>query len=167
MSRSTPNFYVLHGPDEFTCRAQVQAMRAQMGDPGMAELNTSILDGKAAAAAEVLAAASAMALGTYSGGWRIIHTLGTKVIKLDPIHGFAAETSAATVIQATAHLGFPISTTHAISAAIMGAGSTERLSAVRWGVAGRIISAWVITLPACIVLAFIVYSILRMITGHN
>ena len=96
----------------------------------------------------MLAAASAMALGTYSGGWRIIHTLGTKVIKLDPIHGFAAETSAATVIQATAHLGFPISTTHAISAAIMGAGSTERLSAVRWGVAGDILTAWLLTLPA-------------------
>lgn len=96
----------------------------------------------------MLAAATAMALGTYSGGWRIIHTLGTKVIKLDPIHGFAAETSAATVIQATAHLGFPISTTHAISAAIMGAGSTERLSAVRWGVAGDILTAWLLTLPA-------------------
>jgi len=96
----------------------------------------------------VIAAATAMALGTYSGGWRIIHTLGSRVIKLDPIHGFAAETSAASVIQATAHLGFPISTTQAITAAIMGAGSTQRLSAVRWGVAGDIATAWVFTIPA-------------------
>jgi PiT family inorganic phosphate transporter len=96
----------------------------------------------------VLAAAAAMALGTYSGGWRIIHTLGSRVIKLDPIHGFAAETSAAAVILTAAHLGFPISTTHAITAAIMGAGSTQRLSAVRWGVAGDILTAWVLTLPA-------------------
>jgi PiT family inorganic phosphate transporter len=96
----------------------------------------------------VVAAAGAMAIGTYTGGWRIIHTLGSRVIKLDPIHGFAAETSAATVIQVTAHLGFPISTTQAITAAIMGAGSAQRLSAVRWGVAGDIATAWVLTIPA-------------------
>jgi PiT family inorganic phosphate transporter len=96
----------------------------------------------------VVAAATAMALGTYSGGWRIIHTLGSRVIKLDPIHGFAAETSAASVITATAHLGFPISTTQAITAAIMGSGSTQRMSAVRWGVAGDIATAWVLTIPA-------------------
>jgi PiT family inorganic phosphate transporter len=96
----------------------------------------------------VFAAAGAMALGTYSGGWRIIHTLGTRVIKLDPIHGFAAETSAATVIQVAAHFGLPISTTHTITAAIMGVGSTRRLSSVRWGVAGNILTAWVLTIPA-------------------
>ena len=89
-----------------------------------------------------------MAIGTYSGGWRIIHTLGSKVIKLDPIHGFAAETAAASVIQLATHFGVPVSTTHTITAAIMGVGSTQRLSAVRWGVAGNIVTAWVLTLPA-------------------
>jgi len=92
--------------------------------------------------------ALAMALGTYSGGWRIIHTLGSKVIKLDPIHGFAAETAAASVIQLATHFGVPVSTTHTITASIMGVGSTQRLSAVRWGVAGNIVTAWVLTLPA-------------------
>ncbi len=95
-----------------------------------------------------LACALAMAVGTYSGGWRIIHTLGSKVIKLDPIHGFAAETAAASVIQLATHFGFPVSTTHTITAAIMGVGSTQRLSAVRWGVAGDIATAWILTLPA-------------------
>ncbi len=95
-----------------------------------------------------LACALAMAAGTYSGGWRIIHTLGSRVIKLDPIHGFAAETSAASVIQLATHFGIPVSTTHTITAAIMGVGSTQRLSAVRWGVAGNIVTAWLLTLPA-------------------
>jgi inorganic phosphate transporter, PiT family len=95
-----------------------------------------------------IACALAMAIGTYSGGWRIIHTLGSKVIKLDPIHGFAAETAAASVIQVATHFGFPVSTTHTITAAIMGVGSTQRLSAVRWGVAGNIVTAWILTLPA-------------------
>ena len=92
--------------------------------------------------------AVAMALGTYSGGWRIIHTLGSKVMKLDPIHGFAAETTAASVIQVATHFGVPVSTTHTITASIMGVGSTQRLSAVRWGVAGNIVTAWILTLPA-------------------
>ena len=105
----------------------------------------------------ILLAAGSMAAGTYSGGWRIIHTLGTKVIKLDPIHGFAAETSAATVIAVAGHFGFPISTTHAITTAIMGAGATDRLSAVRWGMAGNILTAWVLTLPAAGLIAALVY----------
>jgi PiT family inorganic phosphate transporter len=111
----------------------------------------------------VVACALAMALGTASGGWRIIHTLGTRVIKLDPIHGFAAETSAAAVIQVAAHFGFPISTTHVISSAIMGVGSTERLSAVRWGVAGNILTAWVLTLPAAALIAGLVYALVHLI----
>jgi PiT family inorganic phosphate transporter len=111
----------------------------------------------------VFACASAMALGTYSGGWRIIHTLGTKVIKLDPIHGFAAETSAATVIQVATSLGFPVSTTHTITAAIMGVGATKRLSAVRWGVAGNIVTAWVLTLPAAALIAGGVYLLLGLV----
>jgi PiT family inorganic phosphate transporter len=104
-----------------------------------------------------LACALAMAIGTYSGGWRIIHTLGSKVIKLDPIHGFAAETAAASVIQLATHFGVPVSTTHTITAAIMGVGSTQRLSAVRWGVAGNIMVAWVLTLPAAGIVAAAVY----------
>jgi PiT family inorganic phosphate transporter len=104
-----------------------------------------------------LACAITMALGTYSGGWRIMHTLGSKVIKLDPIHGFAAETSAATVIQIATHFGFPVSTTHTITAAIMGVGATRRLKAVRWGVAGNIATAWVLTLPAAALVAAGVY----------
>ena len=104
-----------------------------------------------------LACALTMALGTYSGGWRIMHTLGSKVIKLDPIHGFAAETSAATVIQLATHFGFPVSTTHTITAAIMGVGATRRLKAVRWGVAGNIATAWVLTLPAAALVAAGVY----------
>ena len=110
-----------------------------------------------------IACALAMALGTYSGGWRIIHTLGSKVIKLDPIHGFAAETSAATVIQLATHFGFPVSTTHTITAAIMGVGATRRLSAVRWGVAGNIVMAWVFTLPAAGLIAagtYLLYTVI-------
>jgi PiT family inorganic phosphate transporter len=108
----------------------------------------------------VIACAAAMALGTYSGGWRIIHTLGAKVIKLDPIHGFAAETSAATVIQVASFIGVPVSTTHTITTAIMGVGATKRLSAVRWGVAGSIVIAWVLTLPAAALIAGGAYVVL-------
>ena len=111
-----------------------------------------------------LACALAMALGTYSGGWRIMHTLGSKVIKLDPIHGFAAETSAATVIQIATHFGFPVSTTHTITAAIMGVGATRRLKAVRWGVARTIVYAWVLTLPAAALVAAGVYLVLNLFT---
>jgi inorganic phosphate transporter, PiT family len=111
-----------------------------------------------------LACALAMAAGTYSGGWRIIHTLGARVIKLDPIHGFAAETSAASVIQLATHFGIPVSTTHTITAAIMGVGSTQRLSAVRWGVAGNIVTAWVLTLPAAGVIAAVAYLLISLVT---
>ena len=96
----------------------------------------------------IVACGLAMAAGTLLG--RLAHHphAGSKVIKLDPIHGFAAETSAATVIQLATHFGFPVSTTHTITAAIMGTGATQRLSAVRWGVAGNIVTAWILTLPA-------------------
>jgi PiT family inorganic phosphate transporter len=119
-----------------------------MGIIALALFSTGAIDTFTIPLWVVAAAATAMALGTYSGGWRIIHTLGSRVIKLDPIHGFASETSAATVIQVTAHLGFPISTTQAITAAIMGSGSTQRMSAVRWSVAGDIGTAWILTIPA-------------------
>src|SRR5207237_358782 len=94
----------------------------------------------------ILSAATAMALGTMLGGWRIIQTMGLKVVQLRPIHGFAAETAAATVIEVASRLGIPISTTHTISSAILGVGATRRLSAVRWGVAGTIVTAWVLPL---------------------
>jgi PiT family inorganic phosphate transporter len=94
-----------------------------------------------------LACAAAMALGTASGGWRIIRTMGTRIVKLRPIHGFAAETSAAIVLFVTAHFGIPVSTTHVISGAIMGVGASMNVSAVRWGVATNILVAWVLTIP--------------------
>jgi inorganic phosphate transporter, PiT family len=95
----------------------------------------------------IFSAATAMAMGTYAGGWRIIKTLGTRVAKLDPPQGFAAQTSCATILWLTAHYGFPVSTTHTISGSVLGAGATRRLSAVRWGVAGNILVAWVLTIP--------------------
>ncbi len=106
----------------------------------------------------ILACALSMGLGTAVGGWRIIKTMGSKIVKLEPIHGFAAETSAATVMMASAHFGMPISTTHCISGAIMGVGATKRLSAVRWGVAGNIVIAWILTLPITATIAFLIYQ---------
>jgi len=100
----------------------------------------------------IASAAAAMALGTYAGGWRIIRTLGQRVAKIDPPQGFAAETSTATTLWLTAHYGFPVSTTHTITGSVLGAGATRRFSAVRWGVAGNIVLAWVVTLPAAAVI---------------
>jgi len=95
-----------------------------------------------------LLAYTAIGLGTLSGGWRIIHTMGSRITKLQPVHGFAAETGAAAAVFLATILGIPVSTTHAITGAIVGVGTTRRLSAVRWGVAGRIVWAWVLTIPA-------------------
>lgn len=100
-----------------------------------------------------------MALGTAAGGWRIIKTVGRKVMELQPIHGFAAETSAASVIQICTHLGAPISTTHVISSAIMGVGASRRLTAVRWGVVGNILGAWILTLPMAALIAALGYVV--------
>ena len=113
----------------------------------------------------VIVAATAMALGTAAGGWRIIKTMGQKVVKLDPVHGFAAETTAATVITVATHFGMPVSTTHVISSAIMGVGSSDRLKTVRWGVARSIVTAWLVTLPAAGVTAAIAYVILQPLLG--
>ena len=99
-----------------------------------------------------------MGAGTAAGGWRIIHTLGSRIFKLRPIHGFAAETGAATVLQIAAHYGLPSSTTHCITAAILGAGATTRLSAVSWGVTRRILWAWMLTIPFCAVLAGLLWK---------
>jgi PiT family inorganic phosphate transporter len=114
----------------------------------------------------ILAAAGAMGLGTALGGWRIVRTMGLGVVELRPIDGFAAETAAATVIEVASRFGIPVSTTHVISSAILGVGATRSMSAVRWGIAGRILTAWLVTIPACIVLAWVYYSLLHLITGH-
>jgi PiT family inorganic phosphate transporter len=108
----------------------------------------------------IVLAATAMSLGTAAGGWRIIKTMGQKVVKLDPVHGFAAETTAATIILTASHFGMPVSTTHVISSAIIGVGSSDRLSAVRWGVAGNIVIAWILTIPASAVVAGIAYVVI-------
>jgi PiT family inorganic phosphate transporter len=105
----------------------------------------------------IMAAHAAIALGTLSGGWRIIHTMGSKITKLQPVGGFAAETAGAISLFTATHLGIPVSTTHTITGAIIGVGSIRRLSAVRWGVAGRIIWAWVLTIPAAAGIAALVY----------
>jgi PiT family inorganic phosphate transporter len=97
--------------------------------------------------------ASMMAFGTASGGWRIIRTMGHKIVKLRPIHGFAAESAAAMVLFTTAHLGIPVSTTHSITGAIMGVGASMNASAVRWGVAGNIFVAWILTIPCSFLIA--------------
>jgi inorganic phosphate transporter, PiT family len=96
----------------------------------------------------IASAAAAMGLGTYVGGWRIIRTLGQRIAKLEPPQGFAAETTCASILWFTANAGFPVSTTHTISGSVLGAGASRRLSAVRWGVAGNILVAWVLTIPA-------------------
>jgi inorganic phosphate transporter, PiT family len=111
----------------------------------------------------IVVAASAISLGTAAGGWRIIRTMGQKVVKLDPVHGFAAETTAASIILTASHFGMPVSTTHVISSAIMGVGSSDRLRAVRWGVAGDIVVAWIITLPAAGLMAAAAYVVLSPI----
>jgi PiT family inorganic phosphate transporter len=106
----------------------------------------------------VAASASAIALGTYSGGWRIIRTMGSRIIKMDPAQGFAAQGAGAAVILAASHAGYPLSTTHTISGGVMGAGAAKRLSAVRWGVAGNIVAAWILTLPAAAIIGAAVYG---------
>lgn len=110
----------------------------------------------------ILLCATAMGLGTAAGGWRIIKTMGSKIVRLQPIHGFAAETAAGTVIEIATRFGLPLSTTHVISSTIMGVGSSRRLSAVRWGVARNIVMAWVITLPICTIMAWAITMAMRM-----
>ncbi|HMS85997.1 MAG TPA: inorganic phosphate transporter, partial [Nitrospira sp.] len=108
----------------------------------------------------IVSCALAMGLGTTVGGWRIIRTLGMKMVKLEPVHGFAAETGAATVLLFTAQFGLPVSTTHTITSSILGVGSTKRLSAVRWGVTSKILSAWIFTLPGAALLGAGAYTVL-------
>lgn len=108
-----------------------------------------------------LVAAIAMGLGTAAGGWRVIKTMGHKLAKLQPIHGFAAETAAATVIEIASKFGFPLSTTHVISSAILGAGASRRVNAVKWNVAGSIMTAWFLTIPTCMILAFLIFLVVN------
>jgi PiT family inorganic phosphate transporter len=110
----------------------------------------------------IVSAASAIALGTYSGGWRIIRTVGMRIIKMDPAQGFSAQGAGAAVILASSHFGFPLSTTHVINGGVMGAGAGKRISAVRWGVAGNIVGAWLLTLPAAAAIGAVAYGITRI-----
>ncbi|MFA5845419.1 MAG: inorganic phosphate transporter [Thermodesulfovibrionales bacterium] len=111
----------------------------------------------------IILCATAMAFGTALGGWRIIKTLGVRLVNLKPIHGFAAEASAATVIEIASRIGLPLSTTHIISSTIMGVGASKRLSAVRWGIGGNIVIAWIFTIPACALLAWAICKAIHFI----
>lgn len=113
----------------------------------------------------ILSAHAAIALGTLAGGWRIIHTMGAKITKLQPVGGFAAETGAALALLTATLLGVPVSTTHAITGSIVGVGATRRLSAVRWGVAGQIVWAWILTIPCAFSIAAFTYFLLRVSGG--
>ena len=106
-----------------------------------------------------------MGLGTMAGGIRIIKTMGTKIIDLTPLHGFAAETAGALTILAATHLGLPVSTTHVITGSIMGVGASQRVSAVRWGVTARILWAWVLTIPISAAVSWCFYGLVRLAVG--
>jgi inorganic phosphate transporter, PiT family len=110
----------------------------------------------------IFSAAAAIALGTYSGGWRIIKTTGTRIIKMDAAQGFSSQGAGAAVILSSTHFGFPLSTTHVINGGVMGAGAAKRLSAVRWGVAGNILVAWLLTLPAAATIGGVTYGVTRI-----
>jgi PiT family inorganic phosphate transporter len=107
----------------------------------------------------IVSAAAVMGFGTMIGGWRVVRTLGLRITRLEPVQGFAAETGAALVITGAARLGIPVSTTHAIGTSIMGVGATRRFSAVRWGVAGQVVAAWILTWPTCMVLGYILETL--------
>jgi PiT family inorganic phosphate transporter len=136
-----------------------------MGVMTLALLNAGVISEFVVPIEVKLLAATAISLGTAAGGWRIIKTMGTRVVKLDPVHGFAAEASAATIIFGASTLGMPVSTTHIISSAIMGTGASDRFNAVRWGLARNIGLAWVITLPAAGITAALSYLVLNPILG--
>lgn len=125
-------------------------------------LNGDLAPGSGVPLWVIFVAAITMGIGTSIGGWRVIRTLGLRVTKLEPVNGFAAETSAALIITGAARLGIPLSTTHTIGSAIMGVGATRRLSAVRWGVAGQIVAAWILTWPGCMLLGYALSSVFRV-----
>jgi PiT family inorganic phosphate transporter len=114
----------------------------------------------------IVSAALAMALGTYAGGWRIIKTMGTRIAKIDPPQGFAAQTACAGILWTTAHYGLPVSTTQTITGCVMGAGASRRFSAVRWGIAGNIAVAWILTLPAAGIVGALMESVTKLPAGN-
>lgn len=111
----------------------------------------------------VISAAAAMGLGTMIGGWGVIKTLGMKMLRLQPVHGFAAETAAASILTFAAGVGIPVSSTHTITGSIIGVGLAKRTGAVRWGVANKILYAWILTLPGCAAMAWVVYKLLALL----
>ena len=113
----------------------------------------------------ILISATAMAFGTALGGWRIIRTMGTRLTVLQPIHGFVAETTAGVVIEIASRFGYPLSTTHVISSSILGVGASRRLRAVRWSIAGSIVTAWIVTIPTCSVLAWGIFRGVQVLLG--
>jgi PiT family inorganic phosphate transporter len=115
----------------------------------------------------ILASYGAIGLGTLSGGWRIVRTMGMRITKLQPVGGFCAETAGAIALLGSASFGIPVSTTHTITGAIVGVGSTRKLSAVRWGVAGRIVWAWVLTVPGAAAISALTYLALKHLAGLN
>jgi PiT family inorganic phosphate transporter len=142
----------------------LQDAQKTMGIVVLALVTTGHSDGKSIPLWVVLSCAGVLSLGTYAGGWRIMRTLGRKVIELDPPKGFAAEATASAILYATAYLWkAPISTTHVITTSIMGVGATKRLSAVRWGIAGNIVMAWIFTIPMAGLVAAAVYGIIHLV----
>ena len=134
-----------------------------MGIITMALVSARILSEPVVPTWVVLSCSTVMALGTSVGGWRIIKTMGHKIIRLEPVHGFAAETTSAIVLFVTSHFGMPVSTTHTISGSIFGVGASKRLSAVRWGVAQTMVVAWVLTLPAAGIVAALAYELFMLL----
>jgi PiT family inorganic phosphate transporter len=136
-----------------------------MGIMTLALFNAGAISSTAVPTWVILIAATAMSLGTAVGGWRIMKTIGQRMVKLDPVRGFAAETTAATIIMGAAQLGMPVSTTHVITSAIMGVGTSDRLKAVRWGVVRNIAAAWVLTIPCAGAIAGCAYLVLSVLAG--
>jgi PiT family inorganic phosphate transporter len=134
-----------------------------MGIMTLALFSAGAIHNKTVPMPVILLAATAMSLGTAAGGWRIMKTMGQRVVKLDPVHGFAAETTAASIIMVASHFGMPVSTTHVISTAIMGVGTSDRIKAVRWGIARGIVTAWILTIPASAIIAATAYLVLHVV----
>jgi PiT family inorganic phosphate transporter len=136
-----------------------------MGILTLALFSAGVIHDKTVPVWVILMAATAMSLGTAAGGWRIMKTMGQKVVRLDPVHGFAAETTAASIILTASHFGMPVSTTHVISTAIMGVGTSDRPNAVHWGVARSIVTAWILTIPCAAVIAAGAFFVLQVLSG--
>jgi len=132
-----------------------------MGIITLALVSGGFIDSLTVPAWVIVVCALAIGTGTALGGWRVIRTVGVNLMKLEPVHGFAAETSAAATILVSSHFGLPVSTTHVLSTSVMGVGATRRLTAVRWGIAGKIIMAWVFTLPVCFAAGWLVTMVVQ------